>query len=68
VDDGDERVQLDGGPMDGQEFDVAPGTDEITVGMSDRSRHRYRRHGLHPSARDGRPAVVFRWAGRDEDR
>jgi len=59
-----EVVVLDGGPMDGREGEVAAGTDELCVVMTDGQRHRYGQTGHVGLLPDGRSALVFAWRGR----
>jgi len=50
--------------MDGREHSIEDESAELSVVMSDRQQHRYRRTDEMERLPDGRSAVVFDWAGR----
>lgn len=55
---------LDGGPLDGREHRVDPGTPELLVVMEDGARHLYVACDRIQALPDGRVLPVFEYRGR----
>jgi hypothetical protein len=56
---------LAGGPLDGREHQVEPGTDELVVVMHDGARYLYDASGRVELRPDGRVLPVFEYRGRE---
>ena len=56
---------LEGGPLDGREHQVEPGTEELLVVMEDGARHLYGACQRVERRPDGRLLPVFEYRGQD---